>query len=67
MSGPKDKLVNLDEGENWMLTHRKEALRSRGWTGTIQEWDEAFDLLGENPLKMKPPIKSLEKAKKHAK
>jgi hypothetical protein len=59
--------VDIDEGENWMVTRRKQALKAKGWTGTIQDWDEAFELLGKIPLSLRPPIKSLEAAKKCAK
>jgi len=61
------KKVDLDEDGNWMVSHREQKLKAMGWRGTLREWDQAFDLLGDNPLEQKPPIKSLADAKKHAK
>lgn len=62
----KDR-VNLDEGENWMITFRKNKLKELGWKGTLLEWSEAMDLLNVNPLDLDPPATSLDEAKERAK
>jgi len=62
----KDDVVDLDAGENWMVSHRKRMLKEMGWEGTIQEWQTAIRVLGKSPLDLEPPIKSLEAAKNHA-
>jgi hypothetical protein len=67
MTNKRKTTVNLDDGENWMVTHRKEALKRRGWSGTIEEWQAAFELLKGDPLDRKPPVKSLTDAKRNAK
>lgn len=59
-------VVNIDEGENWIVTFRKDKLRAKGWIGTLSEWREAFALLKEDPLALKPPAMSLDAAKKRA-
>lgn len=53
-----------DSNEKWLVTHRKEALKKRGWKGSVEDWQDARELLKKDPLAMKPPITSLADAKK---
>lgn len=63
----KKEVVNLDDGGNWMVKVRTDKLKRLGWKGTLEEWQDAMELLNDNPLDLEPPVKTLEEAKKRAK
>jgi hypothetical protein len=62
---PKD-IIDLtdDENDSWLHQVRADRLRKQGWHGSVQEYFEATRILKTDPLKHKPPVKSLAEAKK---